>query len=88
MLWQLLLNARRLKYIYFHRDPTTESKGLEQGKLYFIEIKKELLHLPLLEVEYSDNFLRGVGGGGIKWQSFAFVLIACVQKFRKAKRRS
>jgi len=43
--------------------------GLEQGKWYFIEIKKELLRLTiagggLAIMEYSDNFLSGGFGGG------------------------
>jgi len=46
--------------------------GLQQGKWYFIEIKKELLRLTiagggLAIMEYSDNFLSGgFGEGGDK----------------------
>jgi hypothetical protein len=40
-----LLNARCLKYIYFHRNPTTVEIGLRERKGYFMEIKKELLFI-------------------------------------------
>jgi hypothetical protein len=42
-----LLNARLLKYIYLHRNPTTKVTGLRQREGYFMEIKEELLFITI-----------------------------------------